>query len=120
MGSSLAVCRAPNIGGAQCDRADALDNDLIRTTETTPLAISHVLPNPEGADRGAETVTIVNLSLHEVDLAGWSIRDDDGGSMDLSGTLGPGASLQVTLVGAGVPVLARVAAAVSPSASAAP
>lgn len=52
--------------------------------------ISAALPNPVGTDAGAEWVELTNPSAAPISLTGWSIGDDDGGSMALSGPIGPG------------------------------
>lgn len=62
------------------------------------LRIVAVLPNPKGADRGNETVTIVNTRHESIDLAGCSIRDKHSGSgMPLRGVLRGGDALRITL-----------------------
>ncbi len=68
-----------------------------------PIRIVGVLPNPEGADRGNETVTLLNLSPNAIDLAGWSITDKQrNGAVDLTnmGPLVAGDTLQVTMTNA--------------------
>ena len=68
---------------------------------TTPAAIAGdvvivaALPNPEGSDQGHETITVINTTGITVNLAGWSIHDAAGGTLELTGTLNAGAVTQV-------------------------
>lgn len=62
------------------------------------LLIVAALPDPVGADLGAETVTLLNTRAAPLDLAGLRLRDDDGGAgMPLAGVLAAGETLRVTL-----------------------
>jgi endonuclease YncB( thermonuclease family) len=61
------------------------------------VVVIAALPNPNGADGGAETVTLLNTSAAAVDLTGWSIADDDSGHQSLSGTVAAGATVRVQL-----------------------
>ncbi|NUS06063.1 MAG: lamin tail domain-containing protein [Nonomuraea sp.] len=63
------------------------------------VLIVAALPDPVGADRGHETVTLLNVTGRPVDLAGWALADAAGGRNDLTGTLAGGGVLQVTLDG---------------------
>ncbi|WP_157251315.1 lamin tail domain-containing protein [Nonomuraea typhae] len=70
-----------------------------------PAAIGAVLiiaalPDPAGTDRGHERVTLLNTTAATVDLTHWAILDAAGGRHRLTGTLGGGDVLQVTLGGA--------------------
>ncbi|MCK2220094.1 lamin tail domain-containing protein [Actinomadura sp. ATCC 31491] len=60
------------------------------------LLIVAALPDPAGADRGAESVTLLNLTPDAVDLSGWSLSDTGGGRLALSGSIAGGATLRVT------------------------
>jgi hypothetical protein len=44
------------------------------------LVLNEVLANPNGADRTAEWVELVNDGATDVDTAGWSLEDANGGS----------------------------------------
>ena len=59
-------------------------------TEPDPaiaLRIVALLPNPEGADRGHEQVTIENFSPSQVELDGWKLQDRAGNVFMLEGTV---------------------------------
>ncbi|MBU1146425.1 lamin tail domain-containing protein [Patescibacteria group bacterium] len=43
------------------------------------IFINEVLPNPEGSDE-AEWIEIKNIDLEPIDLSGWKLDDDEGGS----------------------------------------
>ena len=51
-----------------------------------------VMPNPQGLDAGGETVILVNRTARMIPLDGWSLRDDDGGSLALSAAIDPGSA----------------------------
>jgi hypothetical protein len=60
------------------------------------------LPNPEGAEAGHETVTLINTGAAPVDLTGWQLRDrqlqaEGKAGTALSGLLAPGEAVRVTL-----------------------
>ncbi|SDH03955.1 lamin tail domain-containing protein [Nonomuraea jiangxiensis] len=63
------------------------------------LVIVAALPDPSGADRGNETVTLLNVTSAAVDLAGWALSDAAGGRRALTGTIEGGATLRVPLDG---------------------
>lgn len=44
------------------------------------LVINEILPNPVGSDTGGEFIELRNLGHVSVDLAGWQLDDNDGGS----------------------------------------
>jgi uncharacterized protein YukJ len=74
-----------------------------------PPAVSPALPgvsiiaalvNPNGADPGRETVTLLNLTPGPVDLSGWSLADGLGHAVKLAGpTLGAGDAARIDLTG---------------------
>jgi endonuclease YncB( thermonuclease family) len=71
-------------------------------TTPSPAAAGNVLivaalPDPAGADRGNELVTLLNATGLEVDLTGWRLTDSAGGRHGLGGTLAGGAVQQVRL-----------------------
>jgi len=51
------------------------------------LIIKSLLANPEGADRGNETVTLKNVSATDADLTGWVMQDLGNHQFELSGQL---------------------------------
>jgi hypothetical protein len=63
------------------------------------LVIVAALPDPQGADRGAETVTLLNLTPRAIDLANWTLSDAAGERSALSGAIEAGAALRVVLDG---------------------
>lgn len=74
-------------------------------TEPQPLAVGDVvvvaaLPDPVGADRGHELVTLVNTTAAPIDLTGWGLADAAGGRKSLTGTIAGGAVAQIALDGA--------------------
>jgi uncharacterized protein YukJ len=54
--------------------------------------------NPPGPAPEAETVTLLNASPREIDLAGWALADRAGGRLPLSGLLAAGAATRVPVV----------------------
>jgi uncharacterized protein YukJ len=76
--------------------------DLPPTTPTPSdpegtIRIVSALVNPVGEDPGKELVTILNLSPSAIDLAGWSIADKNKNKQPLTGSIAPGATLQIKL-----------------------
>lgn len=65
--------------------------------EQGSLRIIAALVNPIGADRGNETITLMNISPDEIDLAGLELTDRSNRRMPLTGVLPAGGVLQVTL-----------------------
>ena len=61
------------------------------------VLIVAALPDPAGADPGAESLTLLNATAAAVDLTGWWLSDAAGGREPLSGALGPGDTLRVPL-----------------------
>jgi phosphatidylserine decarboxylase len=59
------------------------------------------LPDPVGADRGNERVTLLNATASPIDLTGWALMDAAGGRHNLSGPIEGGAVAQVA-VGAAI------------------
>jgi endonuclease YncB( thermonuclease family) len=73
-----------------------------RPFQAGDVLVIAALPDPAGTDLGRETVTVLNATGSEVDLAGWTLVDAADGRHDLSGTVGGGAVLQVQLNGGGL------------------
>lgn len=63
------------------------------------IRILAALVNVIGAERGRETVTLLNTTPAAIDLGGWFVADGSG-RQGLSGTLGSGEALRVALAGA--------------------
>ncbi len=63
------------------------------------IYIERALVNPIGADPSKEVVVIGNASSAAVDLSNWSIVDRNDNAEPLTGILGAGDSLRVTLSG---------------------
>ena len=70
-----------------------------RTFTAGDLVIVAALPDPIGADRNAETVSIANPTAAAIDLHGWKITDTANRSQDLTGTAGAGDIIRITLTG---------------------
>ncbi|GLX97700.1 hypothetical protein Hesp01_56500 [Herbidospora sp. NBRC 101105] len=71
-------------------------------TTPPPAAIGDVvivaaLPNPAGADAGAEKVTLLNVTPGAIDLDGWHLRDTSGNRTALSGPVEAGTVEVVTV-----------------------
>jgi hypothetical protein len=65
--------------------------------QTADVLIVAALPGPTGTDTGRETVTLINTTATDLDLAGWRLLDGSGGSHDLTGVMAAGAGLSVIL-----------------------
>lgn len=61
------------------------------------VLIVAALPDPVGADRGNESVTLLNITPSPIDLTGWGLVDAAGGRKNLNGTIAGGAVLQVAV-----------------------
>ncbi|MGG7566647.1 DNA/RNA non-specific endonuclease [Rhodovulum sp. DZ06] len=62
--------------------------------DVVDVFIAAAMVDPAGPERGAEWVSVINLSGAEVDLAGWSLRDAQS-VLPLSGVLEPGVARRV-------------------------
>lgn len=71
---------------------------------TIALAIHACLPNPDGDDAGRETVTLRNISSDPIDLAGHTLTDRVGHVLELSGTIGAGATRVFTIPAGELPL----------------
>ena len=64
------------------------------------VRIVAALVNPQGDDRGKESVTLLNLSPEAVNLTDWILKDNLNNSLNLSGqNIEPGATLKIELGG---------------------
>ena len=61
------------------------------------VRIVSLLPNPVGADRGHEQVTIGNFTDNPLDLAGWTLRDRASNKFRLRGTVLANSNLTITM-----------------------
>jgi uncharacterized protein YukJ len=61
------------------------------------IRIVAALVNPRGADQGHETVTLLNVTDTDQPLAGWAIANRTKARVALSGVIGAGATVTVTL-----------------------
>ncbi|HPI66985.1 MAG TPA: lamin tail domain-containing protein [bacterium] len=52
----------------------------LEQTNWSQVIINEIMPNPKGADELEEWVEIFNQSEREIDLTGWSLDDEEGGS----------------------------------------
>jgi len=55
-----------------------------------PVVISKALPNPAGSDETGEWIEISNQTDQSIDLTQWVLRDRQGGTRPLSGTIAAG------------------------------
>lgn len=62
------------------------------TASSGPISITRALPNPAGTDETGEWVEIKNESDGEIDLTNWELRDRQGGTRKLEGTIAAGAT----------------------------
>lgn len=73
--------------------------------DETPVArdkdvrIIAALINPEGHDYGLESVTLLNTTPDSIDLTGWALVDKNKKKAYLSGSIGAGGTLGLTLSG---------------------
>ncbi len=63
------------------------------------VRIIAALINPEGHDYGLESVTFLNTTPDSIDLDGWAIADKNKKKAYLSGSIGAGETLRITLSG---------------------
>lgn len=84
----IEVGTSAEIIDATTRRRDFADADI-------DVYIAAALVNPQGADRGNEWISVINLSNEDVDLAGWSISDTRRFLRPLAGVLGPGQAQRI-------------------------
>lgn len=80
----------PPPGGGTPGTGHAVGGDVL---------IVAALPDPAGADRGHEVVTLLNTTPASIDLTGWRLTDAAGGHQDLTGPVASGGVLQITTGG---------------------
>lgn len=87
---------------ALADKRGALHTRRTPVVAAAELRIVRLIPNPEGRDDEAESVTVKNVGGTSVELRGWQLTDDDAPNefWTLSGSLGP--DQEVTVVRANV------------------
>jgi uncharacterized protein YukJ len=68
-------------------------------TRDKDVRIIAALINPEGHDYGLESVTLLNTTPDSIDLDGWAIADKNKKKAYLSGSIGAGETLRITLSG---------------------
>ena len=83
-----------------CNGGDVTPPDdeptVIRDKDVRIIA---ALINPEGHDYGLESVTLLNTKPDSLDLDGWAIADKNKKKAQLSGSIGAGETLRITLSG---------------------
>lgn len=67
--------------------------------ETQAVRIIGALVNPQGNDAGRETVLLLNTTHQTIDLTGWTLANKDKQKFSLTGHIGPGDTLKITLSG---------------------
>ncbi len=75
----------------------ALELKLNGNGSASELKIVSALVNPQGSDTNAETVTIQNVSSHQVSLNGWLLVNEKGKKQELAGALKAGQLFSVPL-----------------------
>ncbi len=55
--------------------------------QAAQVAIAALLPNPEGSDRGHETVSLKNLGATDADVTGWRLQDRGNHAFPLDGVI---------------------------------
>ena len=68
------------------------------------LRIAALLPNPDGEDRGNETVTLGNTGAAAVPLGGWQLRDRAGNTFMLEGTVPANGDLRIVMTSFAMPL----------------
>ena len=72
--------------------AEIIDENTPRdffADDVIDVFIAAAMVNPEGADRGNEWISIINLEGNDVDLSGWTISDTKRGPLELGTVLAP-------------------------------
>lgn len=78
---------------------EACDGSTPTETQDKDVRIIAALINPEGHDYGLESVTLLNTTPDSIDLDGWAIADKNKKKAYLSGSIGAGETLRITLSG---------------------
>ena len=71
---------------------------------SSSVRIVALLPNPEGPDPGNEWIKLKNDTASEVDLNGWTLRDEANHTVALSGTIAAGEERQIDLADGELPL----------------
>ncbi|MDJ0796295.1 MAG: lamin tail domain-containing protein [Calothrix sp. MO_167.B12] len=75
-------------------------NGTVVVTADNDVRIMAALINPQGDDKGKETVTLLNISPNAIDLTDWLLKDKFGNSLNLSGNnIAPGGTTTINLSG---------------------
>jgi len=84
-----------------CDGSKPPKPPVDEPTETRDkdVRIIAALINPEGHDYGLESITLLNTTPDSLDLDGWAIVDKNKKRAYLSGSIGAGETLRITLSG---------------------
>ena len=82
------------------DRIAARDDVL----SSGAVAIASLLPDPVGADRGLELVTLRNLGTATANLQGWALQDRAGNRLSLEGSVEAGEDLEISLLAGKLPL----------------
>ena len=82
-----------------CDGVPDDDNNESIVVGDKDVRIIAALINPEGHDYGLESVTLLNTTPDSLDLDGWAIVDKNKKRVYLSGSVGAGETIRITLSG---------------------
>jgi len=77
---------------------DICDKMPPKPTEKS-ICIIAALVNPKGADKGLESVTLLNTTPEKIDLTGWTLVDKNKKKLVLKDGLGPGETRREHLSG---------------------
>ena len=57
--------------------------------------IAAAMVNPKGRERDGEWISIANLTAKKVSIKGWTLKDHDGSTIALSGSIAPGEAKRI-------------------------
>ena len=89
------ACEGEGEGGAPSEPPEN-EPPVVRDKDVRIIA---ALINPEGHDYGLESVTLLNTTPDPIDLTGWALVDKNKKKAYLSGSIGAGETLKLTLSG---------------------
>lgn len=111
-GSAKVFDREAAVRGSNNNRASdhlPVSAEFVFGADEEPAPVSQVritalLPNPSGTDAGREEVTIGNLTISQVNLSGWKLRDESGNEFALSGVVAANSSRKFIMASNSMPL----------------
>ncbi|MEW5802959.1 MAG: DUF2278 family protein [bacterium] len=94
---------APTVPSIPIPEADTVEPWPVIASDS-PYRLARIVAamvNPQSGDPGHESVTILNISDHTLDLAGWKILDQHDKADTITGKIEPGQAIVVRLSGKG-------------------